>query len=115
MNPSEKIYSWHKLNEDEYSRTLYTGEKERVFLLRKDDVGVLGIGKGFRLLTKLKNESEFKYITSIVYQNDNHGLHVHTDVAEHLKRKNIVVSMLDEKELSHLMFDIAEDYINSLY
>jgi hypothetical protein len=112
---SEKIYNWHKLNNDEYSRTLYNNEKERVFLLRKGDVGVLGMGKGFRLLTKLKNESEFKNITCIVYASDNHGLSLHDDVKTFEVREKMVASLIPEKELSHLIFDIAEDYIHSLY
>ncbi len=113
--PSEKIYPWKKLNNDEYSRTRYSDARERVFLLRKGDVGVMGQGKGFFLLTKLKSESKLQNVTCIVFQNDNFGLPLHDTVEAYLKKKQCVASMLDEKELSHLMFDIAEEYINSLY
>lgn len=113
--PSETIYNWHKLNEDEYSRTLYTGEKERVFLLRKGDVGVLGMGKGFYLLTKLKSESKFQNVTCIVYQTDNHSLLLHDEVRKHFDAKQVVAGMMSEKDLSHLMFEIADKYVHSLY
>ena len=116
VNNIEKIYSWTKLNEGEYGRKMYDAENERVFLLRKEPVGVLGMGKCYHLLVRLVSESEFKHVTCIVYGDDNHGLQLHDDVDKYLKAKKLaVITTESEEEIAHLMFDIAEKYIDCLY
>jgi len=47
---------------------------DRVFRLKGDIRGVLGIGYAYYLETKLTTETEFKLIQSIVTNSDNHGL-----------------------------------------
>lgn len=114
--PSETIYNWTKLNDGEYGRKIYNAEHERVFMLKRGDVGVLSMGKCYRLLVKLESESEFKHLTCIVYADDNHGLQLHDDVIKYLKLKNLAVLTTEsEKEITHLMFNIAQKYIDCLY
>jgi len=109
--PSEIIYSWKKLNEGEYCRKILSGDKERVFLLKTERCGVLGIGKCFTLTTKLVSESSFSHVINIVYAGDNHGLQIHNDIT---KRGEEWIDENDTDSI-HLIFAIADNYVERLY
>lgn len=100
---------WEKLSEDEYSIKV----ENRVFLLRREDVGTWGIGKCFNLETKLTTESEFKYVTQIVYSEDNHNLKPHEDLRKIFTKE----AYFDSRNPEHMIyiFNIAEKYIDKLF
>jgi hypothetical protein len=102
---TKKIHNWKKMNNGEYVKKT----KDRIFRLEDGTIGVLGIGNCYRLNTKLINESEFKYVACIVYNDDNHGLQLHKDLEQFYKK------YYDKEENINLIFEIAEKYIEEMF
>lgn len=104
-NGNDIKIGWEKLNNGEYIKRT----KDRLYKLQKGSVGVLGIGKCYRLNTKLATESEFQNVACIVYSDDNHGLELHNDLKQFTKK------YYDEEKNINLIFEIADKYIDKMF
>lgn len=105
---SKKIYNWEKLDDNREFTRKY---KDKIFLLRKSSYGVLGIGKCFQLYAKGKDETEFQYVTSIVYDDDNHGLQLHEYILKNITKDKY----FDIDKHINLIFEVADKYIEKLF